>query len=128
MKRVNMIMCVLVSFLLIRPFKGAAQSDEAQQLLLNVEKLAQLKQILSDLKKGYNIVFKGYTTIKNISQGNFKLHQTFLDGLLQVSPLVQQYKRIGDIITCQRHIINEYHSAFGKFKENKNFTLPEINY
>ncbi len=29
-----------------------AQSTEAQQLLLNVEKLAQLKKILSDMKRG----------------------------------------------------------------------------
>jgi outer membrane lipoprotein-sorting protein len=37
-----------------------SQSQEAQQLLLNVEKLAQLKQILKDLYKGYEIVSKGY--------------------------------------------------------------------
>lgn len=30
-----------------------AQSQEAQQLLLNVEKLSQLKNILADMKKGY---------------------------------------------------------------------------
>ena len=37
-------------------FAGAGncfgQSQEVQQLLLNVEKLAQFKQILSDMKKG----------------------------------------------------------------------------
>src|SRR5687768_17492678 len=81
-----------------------AQSFEAQQLLLNVEKLAQLKQILSDLKKGYGIVSAGYNTIKNISEGNFKLHQVFLDGLLQVSPVVKKYKRIVDIISNQTKI------------------------
>ncbi len=43
-----------------------AQSAEVQQLLLNYEKLNQLKNILSDMKKGYQIVSKVYSTIKNI--------------------------------------------------------------
>ncbi|HUQ67577.1 MAG TPA: hypothetical protein VM101_15550, partial [Flavitalea sp.] len=51
-----------------------SQSDEAQQLLLNVEKLTQLKKILNDMYKGYKIVSKGYNTIKDISEGNFDLH------------------------------------------------------
>ena len=84
-----------------------AQSQEAQQLLLDVEKLVQFKQILNDLKKGYDILNGGYNAIKNISQGNFNLHQTFLDGLLQVSPAVQNYERIADIIQLQLRIVRE---------------------
>ena len=45
-----------------------AQSKEVQQLLLDIEKLAQFKQILTDLKKGYQIVSTGYSTIKNLSE------------------------------------------------------------
>ncbi|MFK4985512.1 hypothetical protein ACI4B7_27170, partial [Klebsiella pneumoniae] len=71
-----------------------AQSDEVQQLLLNIEKLAQFKKILKNMKNGYQIIFKGYTAVKDISQGNFNLHKTFLDGLMQVSPAVKKYKRI----------------------------------
>ena len=72
--------------------KTFSQTDEAQQLLLNVEKLAQLKQILKDMYKGYEIVSKGYNTIKNISEGNFDLHKVFLDGLMQVSFLCKLTK------------------------------------
>jgi hypothetical protein len=104
------------------------QSQEVQQLLLDVEKLAQFKQILSDLKKGYEILSSGYTAIKNISQGNFNLHQTFLDGLLQVSPAVQKYERIADIIRYQLKIVKEYKAAFNQFKADKNFTVDEIDY
>ena len=106
----------------------SAQSEEAQQLLLNVEKLAQLKQILSDLKKGYIIVSTGYNTIKNISQGNFNLHRTFLDGLLAVSPKVKNYKKVGEIISFQISIVKEYKSAFNKFKSDGNFSIGEIGY
>lgn len=105
-----------------------AQSFEAQQLLLNVEKLAQLKQILSDLKNGYEIVSTGYNTIKNISEGNFNLHQVFLDGLLQVSPVVKKYKRVVEIISNQTKIIGEYKTAYALFKQSRQFTPEELSY
>lgn len=105
-----------------------AQSYEAEQLLLDVQKLSQLKQILADLKKGYEIVYKGYSTIKSISEGNFTLHQSFLDGLLAVSPAVRNYKKVADIASVQLKIISEYKSAFNTFKQNGKFTPDEIDY
>lgn len=106
----------------------SAQSDEVQQLLLNVEKLAQFKQILSDMKKGYQILSTGYSTIKDLSQGNFDLHKTFLDGLMMVSPTVKKYKRIADIINNQLMIVKEYKNAFTRFKQDGNFNPDEIDY
>ena len=105
-----------------------AQSTEAQQLLLNVEKLAQLKKILSNMKKGYEIVSTGYNTIKDISKGNFNLHDAYLNALLQVSPTVRKYKRVADIITCQSQIVKEYRSAFNRFKSTNMFNSSEITY
>ena len=66
---------ILIFFL---PFFSKGQAFETEQLLLDVQKLSQLRQMLADLKKGYEIVYKGYSTIKNISQGSFNLHQAFL--------------------------------------------------
>lgn len=106
----------------------SAQSEEAQQLLLNVEKLAQLKQILSDLKEGYTIVSTGYNTIKNISQGNFSLHKTFLDGLLEVSPAVKKYRKVGEIINFQISIVREYKNAYKRFSSDGNFSVKEMGY
>jgi cysteinyl-tRNA synthetase len=105
-----------------------AQSQEAQQLLLNWEKLTQLKKILQNMYDGYKIVHKGYTTIKDISEGNFSLHKTFLDGLLEVSPAVRKYKRIADIINYQVKIVKEYKSAFNQFKDSRQFTIAEIEH
>jgi hypothetical protein len=112
----------------ILSLQGTSQSHEAQQLLLNWEKLTQLKKILDDMYTGYKIVYKGYTTIKDISEGNFSLHRNFLDGLLQVSPAVRKYKRISDIVSYQIKIVKEYKAAFNQFKQDKNFTLEEIEY
>lgn len=108
--------------------KLSAQSEEVQQLLLNVEKLAQFKQILSDLKKGYQIISTGYSNIKDLSQGNFNLHKIFLDGLMMVSPSVKKYKRIADIINNQIRIVKEYKNAFNRFKQDGNFNPDEIEY
>lgn len=109
-------------------FRVSAQSDELEQLALNIEKLSQFKQILSDLKKGYQIVSTGYNTIKNISEGNFDLHKTFLDALMQVSPTVKNYKRIADIINYQIILVKEYKTAFNRFKKDNNFNSQELEY
>lgn len=105
-----------------------AQSQEAQQLLLNWEKLTQLKKILQNMYDGYEIIQKGYNTVKDLSEGNFSLHKTFLDGLMEVSPAVKKYKRISDIINYQLRILKEFKGAFNQFKGDKCFTVEEIEY
>lgn len=116
------------SLILLLPMENHAQSQEARQLLLNLEKLNQLKSILSDMKKGYQILSKGYTAIKDVSQGNFKMHEVFLDGLMLVNPEIKKYKRVADIITYQKQIVTEYKSAFNRFKREGTFNLQEISY
>jgi hypothetical protein len=105
-----------------------AQSHEVQQLLLNVEKLSQLKNILADMKKGYQILSSGYGAVKDITQGNFSLHEGFLDGLMQVNPEIKKYHRVKDILNQQKAIITEFKSAFKRFKTSGNFSNAEIDY
>lgn len=105
-----------------------AQSTEVQQLLLNVEKLSQLKNILRDMKKGYEVVSKGYNAVKNISQGNFSLHEVFLDGLMLVSPEVKKYRRVADIIRDQKNLVSEYKAAFKSFQSSGGLNLSELDY
>jgi DNA repair ATPase RecN len=105
-----------------------AQSNEVQQLLLNVEKLSQLKNMLTDMKKGYTVIANGYNAVKNISQGNFSLHEVFLDGLMMVNPEIKKYRRVSDIISYQKNLVNEYKAAFSRFKSSDNFNAQEIDY
>ena len=118
---VTLLMCCML-------FQVKAQSDEVQQLLLNVEKLTQFKKILQNMYDGYKLLHKGYTAVKNISEGNFSLHKTFLDGLMEVSPAIKKYKRIADIINYQLRIAKEYKIAFNRFKDEKQFTPEEIEH
>lgn len=127
MKR-SVLLVILCVLLFLCTKKSYAQEQEIQQLLLDVEKLAQLKNILADLKKGYEILSGGYQTIKNISEGNFNLHQAFLDGLLQVSPVVRNYKRVADIISLQIKIVSDYKKAFQQLKGSGQFLPDEIDY
>ncbi len=109
-------------------FQLKAQSDEVQQLLLNIEKLAQFKKILKNMKDAYKIIFKGYTAVKDLSQGNFTLQKTFLDGLVGVGPAVKKYKRFTDIFSYQARILKEYKAAWQQFRDDKQFTSTEIDY
>lgn len=125
MKRVKFIL-LLLGILLAQT--GKAQSTEAQQLLLNWEKLKQLKEILDAMYTGYKILDKGYTTIKNIAEGNYSLHQAFLDGLMAVNPSVRQYKRIPFIIDYQKLLVDEYRRANARFRSDPNLTFEELEY
>jgi len=114
--------------LVIAGLRVGAQSSEAKQLLLNTEKLSQLKNIFSDMKKGYEILSKGYGSVKDIAQGNFSLHEVFLDGLLVVSPAVKKYHRVVDILEYQKAIVSEYKAALSAFRSADVFKPGELDY
>src|SRR5688572_14440885 len=105
-----------------------AQWNEAMQLALNIQKLNQLRQILQNMYDGYKILTQGYNKVKNITEGNYKLHEAFLDGLMAVNPAVKNYKRVADIISHERKIIKEYKAAFQYFVGSGKFSAEEISY
>jgi excinuclease UvrABC helicase subunit UvrB len=107
---------------------ASAQTAEVTQLILNIEKLNQLRKILQELKNGYDILVKGYDTIRDLSRGNFKLHEAFLDGLLEVSPAVKNYKRVADIVRFQLLLVEEYQAAFGRLRSTDYFNQDELDY
>ncbi|MDQ1166372.1 TerB family tellurite resistance protein [Flavobacterium sp. SORGH_AS_0622] len=126
MKKI-LILAILITLLMI-PVKSIGQSAEIQQLILNIEKLSQFKKILSDMKKGYELLSGGYKTVKEMTEGNFSLHKTFLDALMQVSPAVRNYKRVGEIVEYQISIVKESRNGMNRFIKNGNFSGQEINY
>lgn len=109
-------------------FQVNAQSHEAQQLLLNYEKLKQLKIMLSDMKKGYQIVSKGYNSVKSIAEGNFSIHDIFLKGLVAVNPAIKNYWRVAEIIKQQKAMVSEYKTAFNRFSNSNLFNVRELKY
>lgn len=120
------IIFMLIAVSIGRPLH--AQTDEATQLLLNYEKLKQLEEILDNMYKGYKILTAGYNRIKDIAEGNYRLHEVFLDGLFAVNPSIAKYKRISQIIWYQKLLMREYRRAFSQFRNDENLTRDEIAY
>jgi DNA repair ATPase RecN len=124
----KMLLFIAMSLLMCVPFSAKAQSAEIQQLILNIEKLSQFKKILSDMKKGYDMLSGGYKAVKDMSEGNFSLHKTFLDALMQISPVVKNYKRVGDIVEYQFTLIRESRKGIDRILKNEQFSTKEIKY
>ncbi|PSL18594.1 hypothetical protein CLV60_13021 [Dyadobacter jiangsuensis] len=118
----------MLLLLVTAPSVSHAQTQEVAQLILNLEKLRELRKILQELKKGYDILFEGYTKIRDIARGNFKLHDAFLDALLQVSPGVKSYGRIKDIVQTQLAILKESKQALDMLSSSGQFSAQELDY
>ncbi len=97
-----------------------AQDQEIQQLLLNVEKLDQLREMLDQMKDKYQILTQGYDRVKSLTEGNFKLHEVFLDRLVQVNPKVKSYYRVAQIVEMQLLLAQ----GIGEMK--KEFSLRDL--
>jgi hypothetical protein len=128
-KQLKHIVIILAIFVCMTSAKVAnAQVQEMQQLILDIEKLTQLKGILSDMKTGYQIYQQGYGSISQLSKGNFDLHSVYLNGLLSINPTVRNYGRVADIITQQVSLVSEYKSAYRQFRQSGSFNAGELNY
>jgi hypothetical protein len=119
---------LLIVLIYTSSYSASAQSQEAQQLLLNWEKLAQLKAILQNMYDGYEVVSKGYNTIKDISQGNFSLHQVFLNGLLEVSPLCGIISELQTLSPSSEASCRNTKKLLIISRSSSSFTSEEINY
>lgn len=120
---------VIILFVGFAPTESVnAQSAELTQLILNIEKLAQLKEILQTMKQYYDILTTGYNAVRDISQGNFSIHSVFLNGLLEVSPSVKKYHRVVDIVEIQLQLVKEYKAALKRTRNSHLLHSGELAY
>src|ERR1700761_7207600 len=108
MKRTIILLALCLTTMVLIPCQGKAQSiaQDLQQLSLDYQKLSGLKSILKQMYTGYEVLSKGYSAVKDVAQGNFNLHEAFIDGLFIVSPAVRVYPRIADIINDQAMLVD----------------------
>ncbi|TWR26826.1 TerB family tellurite resistance protein [Mucilaginibacter achroorhodeus] len=130
MKKQLKILGMALAFCILLPLAGRAQSvsDCIEQLILDYQKLAGMKSVLSEMYNGYSVLRQGYGVVNNASRGNFSLHQLFLDGLLVVSPAVRHYPRVADIISDQATLFWEYRAAAASFSSGGRFKPDELRY
>jgi len=93
------------------------QKKTQQKYLL--EQLAALRIYTGYLKKGYELVNGGLNTIKDITNGEFGLHDAFISGLKKVSPLVKNNTKVAEIIQMQLATSR----AFNALKADLNLTV-----
>jgi hypothetical protein len=110
------------------PAKSQSLDEVIEILVLDIEKLSEMKTTLNDMYKAYTILDKGYSDIKDIVSGNFNLHKAFLDALLAISPTVKNYARVAEIVTAEYNIVKEYQTSFNKMKSGGRFTAGELDY
>jgi hypothetical protein len=123
------LICFVLSVFSFLPSKAQVSTgQDMQQLLLDIEKLTQFKAILSDMQTGYTILTQGYGTVKDLSQGNFNLHSTFLNSLMAVNPEIRKYGRIANIIADQASIVSEYKAAWKQANAGGHFNVDELGY
>jgi hypothetical protein len=127
MKRVCLIFGMLL-FLSVGSVHAQSIADDIEQLTLDITKLSELKQILSDMYKAYTILHGGYETVKSLSEGTFNLHKAFLDGLLAVNPAVANYFKVVDIVNKETAMVKEYQAANGYLRSSGQFTSEEMGY
>ncbi|HMI01280.1 MAG TPA: hypothetical protein VK541_02290 [Pedobacter sp.] len=89
-----------------------------------LEQIAALEMYASYLKKGYEIVNGGLQTIKDLSNGEFSLHNAFISGLKKVSPVIKNNIKVAEIIEMQIRI----GKAFNRIKSNANLSLSNQLY
>ncbi|MBN9383543.1 MAG: TerB family tellurite resistance protein [Chitinophagaceae bacterium] len=110
------------------PCSAQSTRDLIQQLLLDVQKLSELRTILQDMKKGYEILDQGYTEIRELARGRFNLHKVFLDALLAVSPSVRNYHRVSAILDDEYDLMMECRQARQEAYTGGLFTTRELEY
>jgi hypothetical protein len=119
-----------MALMLLLPASGMmaqSVSDDIQQLLLDVEKLSQLKQILTEMYQEYTMLYNGYEKIKGLSEGTFSLHKVYLDGLLLVSPSVSNYWKVADIVLKEANLVRDYQAASAYFRGSGLFSSQELD-
>ena len=105
----------------------AAQAQELQQLQLDLEKLAQFKLILSEMKSGYQGLVNGYNAVRDAGKSNFTLHQNYLNSLLLVRPELKTSPAIQRIISNQTQLQSNCKTMLSSFKANGVFSVNELS-
>lgn len=105
----------------------SAQVQELEQLRLDLEKLAQFKLMLSEMKSGYQTLDRGYNAVRDAGKANFNLHQNYLDGLLLVSPQVRNHPAVNRIFKGQTQLLADYKSLLSMLKTSNALTSAELN-
>jgi hypothetical protein len=93
-----------------------------------VEQIAANKVYIEYARKGYEIVTDGIHTIRDIKNGEFKLHTGHFDSLKKVNPEIKGWIKVADIMAGQLRIVKAGKQALEVMRESAQFTPDELDY
>src|ERR1700676_2135401 len=95
---------LIILFLFLAGTGLRAQSDIQAML----KQIALLAVYVKELENAINIAQDGLTTIGEIKNGEFNLHNLFFSSLQRVNPSVVKYSKIAEIIADQIAILSDF--------------------
>ena len=93
-----------------------------------LEQIAANKVYIEYAQKGYKIVTDGLHTIRDIKNGDFRLHLGFIDSLKVVNPKIKDGAKVAAIIAAQLHLLKVTKQAMDAVRESGQFTADELDY
>ena len=99
-------------------------SQKKTQKKYLLEQLAALKVYAGYAKKGYQIGSTGINFIRDLSKGEFDLHDTFISSLKTASPFISNNGRVTEIIALQMEI----NGVFAELLKNNSLSSSNLAY
>lgn len=93
-----------------------------------MEQIAANKVYIEHAQKGYKIVTDGLHFIRDIKDGDFRLHLGFFDSLRIVNPKIRNSSKVAAIVALQVQIIQSNKKALEAVQESGQFTNAELDY
>ncbi|MFC0263717.1 hypothetical protein [Fontibacter flavus] len=98
------------------------------QIKYLVEQVVAYRLILSQSKKGYDIMQNGLGSIHGFKSGEFNDHQSYIFSLDAVSPEVRNHQRVEDFVGMQHRFLKEWQTISVFMANNSGLTVPESSY
>ena len=127
MKTILIILLLTANAVNAQTFEEWAQQKKTQKKYL-FQQIAALQVYIGYVKKGYDVVNKGLTTIRNIKSGDFNLHRDFFRSLKQVNPKISKYAKGADIVAYQLRIMKQTNKTLQGIREAGQFSTDELDY
>ena len=104
----------LLILICVFPLYGSAQTfgeffnQKKTQKRYLLEQIAALQVYLEYARKGYELVGSGLRTVRDITGGEFSLHNLFISSLKKVSPFVRNNAKVAEIVACQIGVMRAF--------------------
>lgn len=126
------IILMLCAILSITPAKSQTYDEWFRQKKTKLKYIAQqiaaFQVYAGYLKKGYEIVDKGWSAINDIKHGDFDLHNNYSNSLKQVNSSIVGYDKVADLTNLQLQILQIDDATKKLIEDNDNVQTDEKEY